>query len=50
VFSHIRILLHCGGVQIPKPKKNRNRVLEIENRTEPNLKNTNRPSPTPNLV
>jgi len=33
VFSHTGILLHCGGVQIPKPKK-RNGVLEIENRTE----------------
>ena len=29
---------------IPKPKKNWSRVLEIENRIEPKLKNPNRPS------
>jgi len=46
VFSRTGILLHCGGVQIPKPKKKRNRVPEIENRIEPNLRNRNRPSPT----
>jgi len=34
VFSHTRILLHCGGVRIPKPNKKQNWVLEIQNRTE----------------
>jgi len=36
-FSHTRILLHCGGVQILKLKKTKSStVLEIENRTELN--------------
>jgi len=35
-FSHTRTLLNCGEVRIPKPKKNRNWVPEIENRTQSN--------------
>jgi len=44
VFSHTRILLHCGGVWTPKPKKNETEYLRLK--TEPKLKNPNRPSPT----
>jgi len=37
VFSHTRILLHCDGVRIPKPKKNETEYLRLKtelNRTK----------------
>ena len=57
MFSHTRILLHCGILRQlvycgilrcanTETKKNRNLVLEIENQTELKLKNPNRPNPT----
>jgi len=44
VFSHTGILLHCGGVQIPKPKPSTRDWKP--NRIEPTLKNPNWPSPS----
>jgi len=44
VFSHIRILLHCGGVQIPKPKKTETEYLRLK--TEPNRTEFEKSKPT----
>ena len=48
MFSHARILSHCGGVQILEPKKKTKQSTWDwkPNRLEPKLKNPNRPSPS----
>jgi len=45
VFTHwdTLALWWCANTET---EKYRNRILEIENRIEPHLKNTNRPSPS----
>jgi len=45
-FSHTRILLHCGGVQILKPKKNQNRVRYLRLKTELNWTEIEKSKPT----